>query len=45
MPELPDITIHIGALERRVLGQALKDVCVRSPFLGVMIWTLLVAAG
>lgn len=33
MPELPDITIYIEALERRVLGQELKDVRVSSPFL------------
>jgi formamidopyrimidine-DNA glycosylase len=28
MPELPDVTIYIEALERRVLGQELKDVRV-----------------
>jgi formamidopyrimidine-DNA glycosylase len=33
MPELPDVTIYIEALERRVLGQELKDVRVSSPFL------------
>jgi formamidopyrimidine-DNA glycosylase len=33
MPELPDITIYIEALERRVLGQVLERVRVASPFL------------
>jgi len=32
MPELPDITIYIEALERRVLGQQLTKVRLASPF-------------
>src|SRR5262245_45166728 len=33
MPELPDITIYLEALERRVLGRTLERVRVLSPFL------------
>ena len=33
MPELPDITIYLEALERRVLGQTLNRVRIASPFL------------
>jgi formamidopyrimidine-DNA glycosylase len=33
MPELPDITIYIEALERRVLGDRLEEVRLASPFL------------
>jgi formamidopyrimidine-DNA glycosylase len=33
MPELPDITIYIEALETRILGQRLEAVRVVSPFL------------
>ena len=33
MPELPDITIYVEAIERRVLGESLDDVKIRSPFL------------
>ena len=33
MPELPDIEIYIEALDRRILGQTLNDVRLRSPFL------------
>ena len=33
MPELPDITIYIDALERRVLNQTLQQVRLSSPFL------------
>jgi formamidopyrimidine-DNA glycosylase len=33
VPELPDITMYIEALERRVLGQSLKRVQILSPFL------------
>ncbi len=32
MPELPDVTIYVEALERRVLGAALERVRVASPF-------------
>ncbi len=32
MPELPDITIYLEALERRVLGQPLNRLRVASPF-------------
>ena len=33
MPELPDITIYLEALEPRIVGQQLKSVRVASPFL------------
>jgi formamidopyrimidine-DNA glycosylase len=33
MPELPDITVYIEALERRVVGRRLESVRVHSPFL------------
>ena len=33
MPELPDITIYIEALASRVVGQALENVRIASPFL------------
>jgi formamidopyrimidine-DNA glycosylase len=33
MPELPDITVYIEALEKRVLGQTLEVVRIASPFL------------
>ena len=33
MPELPDITVYIEALERRVLGQPLEEVRILSPFI------------
>jgi formamidopyrimidine-DNA glycosylase len=33
LPELPDITVYIGALEKRILSQALTAVRVASPFL------------
>ena len=33
MPELPDITVYIEALETRILGQTLEAVRVVSPFL------------
>src|SRR5947208_331717 len=33
MPELPDITVYIEALERRILGQTLNRVRITSPFL------------
>jgi formamidopyrimidine-DNA glycosylase len=33
MPELPDIAIYIEALEARILGQDIRDIRVRSPFL------------
>jgi formamidopyrimidine-DNA glycosylase len=33
MPELPDITVYIEALERRVSGEVLEAVRVASPFL------------
>ncbi len=32
MPELPDITIYLEALDRVVVGQTLRNVTVRSPF-------------
>ena len=32
MPELPDITLYIEALERRVLGQTLQRIRLASPF-------------
>jgi formamidopyrimidine-DNA glycosylase len=33
MPELPDITVYIEALQKRILGQALQRIRVNSPFL------------
>jgi formamidopyrimidine-DNA glycosylase len=33
MPELPDITVYVEALQRRLVGEPLVDVRVRSPFL------------
>jgi formamidopyrimidine-DNA glycosylase len=33
MPELPDITIYVEALQRRILGETLEAVRVRGPFL------------
>lgn len=33
MPELPDITIYLDALERRVLGHVLRRVRIAGPFL------------
>jgi formamidopyrimidine-DNA glycosylase len=33
MPELPDITVYIEALERRIVGQRLDGVRIHSPFL------------
>jgi formamidopyrimidine-DNA glycosylase len=32
MPELPDLTVYLEALERHVLGRTLEDVKVTSPF-------------
>ena len=33
MPELPDITIYVEALERRVIGERLERVRIQSPLL------------
>ena len=33
MPELPDITVYLEALERRILARTLLQVRVTSPFL------------
>jgi formamidopyrimidine-DNA glycosylase len=33
MPELPDITVYVEALERRIVGQRLDAVRIRAPFL------------
>jgi len=33
MPELPDITVYIEAIERRVVGQALNRIRIANPFL------------
>lgn len=33
MPELPDVVVYVEALERRVVGQTLTGVRIRSPFL------------
>jgi formamidopyrimidine-DNA glycosylase len=33
MPELPDITVYLEALEKRILGQCLERVRIVSPFL------------
>ncbi len=32
MPELPDLTIYLEALERRIVGQPLQRIMLRSPF-------------
>jgi formamidopyrimidine-DNA glycosylase len=33
MPELPDITVYMEAIERRVLGEPLEEIRIRNPFL------------
>ncbi|MDD9945485.1 MAG: formamidopyrimidine-DNA glycosylase [Myxococcales bacterium] len=33
MPELPDVTVYIECLERRLVGQALQEVRIKGPFL------------
>jgi formamidopyrimidine-DNA glycosylase len=33
VPELPDLTVYLAALERRVVGQPLERITLRSPFL------------
>lgn len=33
MPELPDITIYLEALEQRIVGRALEAVTLKSPFI------------
>ena len=33
MPELPDITVYVEALERRIVGQMLEKVRIQTPFL------------
>ena len=33
MPELPDVTVYVEALEQRLVGQRLERVIIRSPFL------------
>jgi formamidopyrimidine-DNA glycosylase len=33
MPELPDITVYIEALEKRILGETLENIRIVSPFL------------
>jgi formamidopyrimidine-DNA glycosylase len=33
VPELPDITVYVEALERRILGEVLRRVRIRGPFL------------
>ncbi|MDA7980020.1 MAG: hypothetical protein MPJ50_14720 [Pirellulales bacterium] len=33
MPELPDVTLYVEALQRRIVGKPLKRVSIRSPFL------------
>jgi formamidopyrimidine-DNA glycosylase len=33
MPELPDVTVYVEALEARVLGQTLEKIRIASPFL------------
>src|SRR6185436_2125966 len=32
MPELPDITVYIDALQKRIAGQAIQKVRLASPF-------------
>jgi formamidopyrimidine-DNA glycosylase len=33
MPELPDVTLYVEALEQRIVGQRLEQVTIASPFL------------
>ena len=33
MPELPDITVYVEALERRIAGETLEQVRIQAPFL------------
>lgn len=33
MPELPDITVYVEALQRRIVGQPLVEIRLRTPFL------------
>ena len=33
MPELPDITVYVDALRRRIVGQAIEEVRLKTPFL------------
>lgn len=33
MPELPDVTVYVEALERRILGRRLQRLTIRGPFL------------
>src|SRR3954465_4596346 len=33
MPELPDITVYVEALQRRIAGQPLEEVRLKTPFL------------
>jgi formamidopyrimidine-DNA glycosylase len=33
MPELPDVTVYLEALESRLLGQTLERAVLKSPFL------------
>lgn len=33
MPELPDITIYVESLQRRIVGQPLQEIRLRTPFL------------
>ena len=32
MPELPDITVYLEQLERRIVGQALEKLVIAKPF-------------
>jgi formamidopyrimidine-DNA glycosylase len=33
MPELPDVTVYLEALESRLLGQTLERAVLKNPFL------------
>src|SRR3954463_1850486 len=33
MPELPDITVYVEALERRIVGQPVEEIRLSTPFL------------
>jgi len=33
MPELPDLTVYLEALDARIVGQRLERLLIRSPFL------------
>jgi formamidopyrimidine-DNA glycosylase len=32
MPELPDVTVYVEALEKRFVGRSIRQLQIRSPF-------------